>query len=423
MTTIRVRRPPQLVGHVELPGDKSISHRALILNAIAEGTATVRNLSGGADVVSTAACLRALGVEIEGDEVRGVGLDGLRAAADPLDCGNSGTTMRLLAGLLAPQPFESRLTGDESLRGRPMDRVVEPLRRMGAAADAPPLVVGGRRPLRGIAYRMPVASAQVKSAVLLAGLYASGRTAVIEPAPTRNHTELMLAAMGAPIGVQGIAITIDRAERLKPIDVDVPGDLSAAAFWLVAGALHPHADLTLEAVGVNPTRTALLRVLEESLGARVEVRNRRLAGPEPVADLAVATGTRGGPLKTGRALAAQLIDELPVLAVAAALLPGEHEIRGAGELRVKESDRIGALAAGLAAMGADVEELSDGLRIRGPRPLEGARVESRGDHRIAMAFAVAGMLADGVTEIADAGSAAVSDPGFWEQAARFGAVK
>lgn len=419
---MKVRRPRRLEGDVVLPGDKSISHRALILNAVADGTARVTNLSPGADVGSTAACLRALGVRIEGDEVRGVGLQGLRPAAAPLDCGNSGTTMRLLAGLLAAQPFETELTGDASLSSRPMDRVVVPLRRMGAVADWPPLRVGGRPGLRGIAYQLPVASAQVKSALLLAALYAQGQTAITELAPTRNHTELMLAAMGVPISTGVLAITIDRAERLKPIDVEVPGDISAAAFWLVLAALRPGAVLSFPGVGVNPSRTALLRLLQGAFGLQVTVTNRRLAGAEPAADLQAAAGTTFKPFRVAGTDAAELIDELPVLAVAATQVPGTSEIRGAGELRVKESDRISALAAGLQAMGAEVEELDDGLRVTGPRPLGGAHVDSRGDHRIAMAFAVAGMLADGVTEIAGAESVAISDPGFWEQVDRFGAL-
>jgi 3-phosphoshikimate 1-carboxyvinyltransferase len=407
---------------VELPGDKSISHRALILNAVADGTARLGNLSPGADVASTAACLRALGVEVGEGSIHGVGLRGLRAAAGPLDCGNSGTTMRLLAGLLAAQPFETELTGDESLRSRPMNRVVDPLRRMGAVADWPPLRTGGRPVLRGISYRLPVASAQVKSAVLLAGLYAEGRTALEEPAPTRNHTELMLAAMGAPISTDGLAVTLEATAALKPVDVEVPGDLSAAAFWLVLAALQEGSRLSFRGVGVNPTRTALVRLLQTHFDLQVTVRNRRLAGPEPAADLEAAGRASSRPFRLGGAEAAELIDELPVLAVAATQVQGVSELRGAGELRVKESDRIAALARGLRELGAEVEELEDGLRIRGRSRLRGASVDSRGDHRIAMALAVAGMLAEGVTEIGGAASAAISDPGFWAQAERFGAL-
>ena len=424
MSAVRVRRPARIRGTVKLPGDKSISHRALILNALADGEARISGLSGGADVSATIACLRALGVEVDRERVAGVGLRGLRPPRAPLYCGNSGTTMRLLAGVLAAQPFESELTGDKSLSSRPMDRVVTPLRRLGARAAWPPLRVGGATGLRGARYEMPVASAQVKSALLLAGLFAEGVTSILEPEPTRNHTELMLAAMGAPLGVDGAAITIRRADRLKPIDVDVPRDISAASFWLVLAALHPKAAIELPGVGINPTRSGLLHVLEGMLGVGVKLANRRVVGAEPAADLKIGTVKSGGgaPLKIGGSLAATLIDELPILAVAAAVVPGVHEVRGAAELRVKESDRIAALAAGLTALGAGFEELEDGFRITGGRPLEGAQVDSRGDHRIAMAFAVAGMLADGETEIAGADSAAVSDPGFWEQVATFGAL-
>jgi len=408
-----VRRPARLEGVLELPGDKSVSHRALILNSIATGEAQVENLSPGADVVSTADCLRALGVEIEAGRVAGRGFDGLRPAAGPLDCGNSGTTMRLLAGVLAGRPFASELVGDASLSRRPMGRVVEPLRAMGAAADSgPPLRVGGAVPLRGVDYRMPVASAQVKSAVLLAGIQAEGTTRVTEPAPTRDHTERMLEAMGAPVQRNHAGITVGRATELRPLDIRVPADLSAAAFWLVAGALHPAARVTLRGVGTNPSRSAVLGVLARA-GIEVKVRNQRLEGLEPVADLEVGTSRADRPFSIGTAEAALLIDELPVLAVAATLLPGVSRITGAGELRVKESDRIAAMSAGLNAMGADVRELEDGWEIHGPHHLEGARVRSEGDHRVAMALAVAGLLAHGESTIEDADCVAISYPGFW----------
>jgi len=408
-----VRRPARLEGVLELPGDKSVSHRALILNSIATGEAQVENLSPGADVVSTADCLRALGVEIEAGRVAGRGFDGLRPAAGPLDCGNSGTTMRLLAGVLAGRPFASELVGDASLSRRPMGRVVEPLRAMGAAADSgPPLRVGGAVPLRGVDYRMPVASAQVKSAVLLAGIQAEGTTRVTEPAPTRDHTERMLEAMGAPLERNHAGITVGPATQLRPLDIRVPADLSAAAFWLVAGALHPAARVTLRGVGTNPSRSAVLGVLARA-GIEVKVRNQRLEGLEPVADLEVGTSRADRPFSIGTAEAALLIDELPVLAVAATLLPGVSRITGAGELRVKESDRIAAMSAGLNAMGADVRELEDGWEIHGPHHLEGARVRSEGDHRVAMALAVAGLLAHGETTIEDADCVAISYPGFW----------
>jgi 3-phosphoshikimate 1-carboxyvinyltransferase len=399
---------------LELPGDKSISHRALILNAVASGEARVANLSPGADVASSADCLRALGVEIEPGLVVGRGFDGLRPAAGPLDCGNSGTTMRLLAGLLAGRPFASELVGDASLSRRPMARVVEPLRAMGAAAESgPPLRVGGTVPLHGVDYWMPVASAQVKSAVLLAGIQAEGDTRVTEPATTRDHTERMLEAMGAPLGRNHTSITVGSAKELRPLDIRVPADLSAAAFWLVAAALHPAGRVTLRGVGVNPTRSALLGVLERT-GMEVKVRDQRLEGLEPVADLEVGTSEADRPFSIEAAEAALLIDELPVLAVAATLLPGVSRITGARELRVKESDRIAAMTAGLSAMGADVRELEDGWEIHGPRHLEGARVRSEGDHRVAMALAVGGLLADGETAIEEADCVAVSYPGFWD---------
>jgi 3-phosphoshikimate 1-carboxyvinyltransferase len=409
-----VRSARRLDGEVRLPGDKSISHRALMLNAVADGPARVRGLSPGADVASTAGCVRALGVEIENEQVVGRGLHGLRQAAEALDCGNSGTTMRLLAGLLAGQPFVSALVGDESLSRRPMDRVAAPLRLMGGYAETSPLRIGGAR-LHGIDYELPVASAQVKSAVLLVGLWAEGVTTVHEPAPSRDHTERMLRAMGVPVAADGLVAAISGpVEGLSPLDVEVPGDLSAAAFWLVATALHGTGTIRLPGVGLNPGRTGVLAVLER-IGARVERRRERVEGEEPVADLEVGPAGALRAFEVGGAEVAGLIDELPVLAVAAAVLPGVSRISGAGELRVKESDRVAAMAAGLSAMGADVSELPDGWEIRGPRHLEGARVQSFGDHRVAMALAIAGLLADGETEVEAAECVEISYPGFWDQ--------
>jgi 3-phosphoshikimate 1-carboxyvinyltransferase len=411
----RVPAARRLEGEVRVPGDKSISHRALLLNAVADGEARVRGLSGGADVASTAGCLRALGVAIEDDRVAGRGLDGLREPDGPLDCGNSGTTMRLLAGLLAGRPFPVTLVGDGSLSRRPMDRVAAPLRLMGARAETGPLRVGGVGPLRGVTYESPVASAQVKSAVLLAGLSAEGTTGVVEPVPTRDHTERMLAAMGVRVERVGRSVAVaGPVPALRPLDVAVPGDLSAAAFWLVASGLHGAARVRLPGVGVNPTRSALLDLLDRA-GVRVARRHERLEGAEPVADLEVGTVAAGRAFSVNGGAAAELIDELPVLAVAAAVLPGTSRITGAGELRVKESDRVAAMAAGLSRMGADVTELPDGWEIRGPRHLEGARVASAGDHRVAMALAVAGLLADGETEIEGAECVDISYPGFWDE--------
>lgn len=399
-----------------MPGDKSISHRALIFNAIAEGAAECRGLSEGADVLSSAACLRALGVDLSPARVVGVGLDGLRQAAQPLDCGNSGTTMRLLAGLLAGQRFGSVLVGDESLSRRPMGRVVAPLRLMGAFAEESPLRVGGRAPLHGIRYESPVASAQVKSALLLAGLYAKGETVVVEPAPSRDHTELMLRAMGADLESTGGSVRLRPGAPLLALSLTVPGDLSAAAFWLVAGALHGAAAVQVPAVGVNPTRAGILAVMERA-GLPVRQEAPRLEGREPVADLLVESSS-GRAFTVEASEVAALVDELPVLAVAAAILPGTTRISGADELRVKESDRIAAMAEGLVRMGADVEALADGWLIRGPRRLRGAEVRSFGDHRVAMSLAVAGLLAEGETVIEGSECVDISYPGFWADLAR-----
>jgi 3-phosphoshikimate 1-carboxyvinyltransferase len=408
-----VRPARKLEGELTLPGDKSISHRALILGAIASGRSRMRGLSGGADVQSTAACLRLLGVEIDEGSVNGVGLGGLRAAASPLDCGNSGTTMRLLAGLLSAQSFESELVGDESLSRRPMARVVEPLLHMGAKASWPPLRVGGQAPLHGIEYPMPIPSAQVKSAILLAGLFADGTTVVIEPVRTRDHTEVMLGAMGVEVHIDGLRVAIDRAESLQPLDITVPGDFSAAAFWLVAGGLVEGSDVRLLAVGMNPTRTCFAETLT-SAGFHIKRSNQRLEAQELVADLEIRHAGQRRPFKIDAELAAQMIDELPVLAVAATQAVGQSVIEGAGELRVKESDRLLAMEEGLSAMGADIVATEDGWVINGPRILEGAKVDSYGDHRIAMALAVAGLVADGKTEIEGAECVEISYPSFFD---------
>jgi 3-phosphoshikimate 1-carboxyvinyltransferase len=408
-----VRAARGLQGTVRVPGDKSISHRALMLGAIASGESAVRGLSEGADVQSTASCLRALGVDIEGGRIHGRGLRGLRAASGPLDCGNSGTTMRLLAGLLAAQEFESELMGDESLSRRPMDRVVKPLQEMGARATSSPLRVGGEPHLHGVDYAPPVPSAQVKSAVLLAGLYADGATSVIEPVRTRDHTEVMLGAMGAKVAVDGLRVTVECTERLQPLHIEVPGDFSAAAFWMVAGALVAGSDIRLLGVGVNPTRTAFADLLT-SIGARIDRANARFEGHEPVADVRVRPASSLRPLRVEHEQAAQMIDELPVLAVCATQIAGTSVISGAAELRVKESDRLYAMEEGLRAMGADITASGDGWVINGPRHLEGARVDSAGDHRVAMALAVAGLIADGRTEIDGAECVDISYPGFFD---------
>jgi 3-phosphoshikimate 1-carboxyvinyltransferase len=408
-----VRRARGLQGTVRVPGDKSISHRALILGAIASGESTVQGLSTGADVDSTASCLRALGVEIDDGKVHGRGMHGLSASEAPLECGNSGTTMRLLSGLLAAQEFESELTGDESLSRRPMDRVVKPLLEMGARAAWPPLRVGGDPHLHGIDYASPVPSAQVKSAVLLAGLYAEGTTAVVEPVRTRDHTEVMLGAMGANVTVEGLRVSVRCTDRLEPVHIQVPGDFSAAAFWIVAGGLVGGSDIRLLGVGVNPTRTAFADLLT-SIGFRVDRANARFEAAEPVADLRIRVARDLRPVQVEHHLAAQMIDELPVLAVAATQANGTSVISGASELRIKESDRIYAMEEGLRAMGADIAASEDGWVINGPRFLEGARVDSGGDHRIAMALAVAGLVADGETEIQGVECVEISYPGFFD---------
>jgi len=408
-----VRRARKLDGEIRVPGDKSISHRALILGSIASGRSRLRGLSPGADVQSTRRCMQELGAELEGATLEGGGLHGLHKASGPLDCGNSGTTMRLLAGLLAAQEFESELIGDESLSRRPMDRVVAPLREMGARASSPPLRVGGQAPLHGFSHTMTKPSAQVKSALLIAGLFADGVTSVIEPVKTRDHTELMLQAMGASVEVDGLRVQVEPASELEPLDMDIPGDLSAAAFWLVAAGLVPGSRILLEGVGVNPTRTAFIDLLL-GCGFQVKFSKSRFVGGEPVADLEVTSAVALRSIQVSGDRAAEMIDELPVLAVAATQIPGRTVISGAAELRVKESNRIEAMEEGLVAMGADVTAVEDGWVINGPRFLEGARVSAHGDHRVAMALAVAGLIADGRTEIDGAECVEISYPEFFD---------
>jgi 3-phosphoshikimate 1-carboxyvinyltransferase len=413
-----------VTGTVRLPGDKSISHRYAMLAAIAEGTSVIGRFAASRDCHSTLGCLRALGVEVgtEGDTVtiRGRGLRGLSAPAAALDAGNSGTTMRLLAGILAGQPFESVLTGDDSLVNRPMGRVLEPLRRMGAAVEArerglPPLRIRGGA-LGAIRYPLPVASAQVKSCVLLAGLYGSGTTAVEEPVPTRDHTEIALGEFGAAVRVDGNRIEVDPEPRLGGRRLVVPGDLSGAAFFLVAAALVPGSDLRLPGVGLNRRRRELLGYLERA-GMGLEVENERDEAGEARGDLRVRYSRallEGALPPIAGAGTAALIDEIPVLAVLGSQAAGGLEISDARELRVKESDRIAAVAANLAAMGARVTEKPDGLVIAGGARLRGADIATRGDHRIAMAFAVAALAARGETRIHGAECADVSFPGFWD---------
>jgi 3-phosphoshikimate 1-carboxyvinyltransferase len=423
----RALRPARrLEGEVAVPGDKSISHRALLLNALADGSARVRGLGLGADVRSTWRCLQTLGVTIEADgpdgcRVQGAGLHGLREPDDVLDAGDSGTTMRLLSGVLAGQPFLSVLTGDASLRRRPMGRVLDPLRAMGAQAWgraggtlAPLAIQGGG--LRGLDYALPVASAQLKSALLLAGLYADGPTRLHEPAASRDHTERILRAQGVPLEVDGLDLALTPPGRpLRPLDLQVPGDFSSAAYWLVAACIHPAARITVRDVGMNPGRTGLLEVLAE-MGARITVHDEREAGGEPLANLTAESSELRG-VRIGGSLIPRLLDEVPILAVAMAVARGPSRIDDAGELRVKESDRLHAVAAELARLGVAVEELPEGLTFAGGSRLRGETVHSHDDHRLAMALAVASLVADGETTVAAADSVAISYPTFWQQLA------
>ena len=426
-----LRAGGSLSGRVTVPGDKSISHRSLLFGAIAEGITTIEGLLPAEDPISTAACLRAMGVTISpieaGDIVRveGVGLDGLQEPNQVLNCGNSGTTMRLMLGLLAGRDGRHFvLDGDASLRNRPMRRVGQPLESMGAdvrgrdGGNKAPLAVQGRR-LKGTVIGTPVASAQVKSALLLAALTAESPTTVIEPAQSRDHSERMLKAFGADLTVGGEMsrhISVRPGAVLHGQDVVVPGDISSAAFWLVAGALVPNADLTIENVGLNPTRTGILEVLEQ-MGARIEVLNPRDVAGEPVGDLRVTHGPLK-PFQFGEEIMPRLVDEVPILSVAACFCDGESRISGASELRVKETDRLAVMARQLKAMGADIEEHEDGITIRGGRQLRGAGLDSETDHRVAMSLAVAALLATGDSTLERSEAAAVSYPTFWDELER-----
>ena len=410
----------QLTGHVAVPGDKSISHRAVLLGAIGEGETVVRGFGRSADTEATVAAVRALGVtvdEVAEDELRvhGVGLRGLRGGT--VDCANAGTLMRLLAGIAAGQPGRFELTGDESLRSRPMERIAEPLRQMGAdvvTADGhAPLVIDGSSSLHGLTYELPVASAQVKSAVLLAGVNASGQTTVVEPAPTRDHTELMLESAGVHVRRGPTSITVRPAASLRLGEVDVPGDFSSAAPLLAAAALVPGSDITIHDVGLNPRRTGLLDVLER-MGAHLAVFNRRRAGGEQVGDVQIQYSELGA-VEVGADEVPRLVDELPLVALLASHARGKSVVRGAAELRVKESDRIEAVSDGLRACGAHLRSRPDGWTITGvPARLRGGRVDARGDHRIAMLGAVAGLASRDGVELRGAETVAISFPGFFE---------
>jgi len=422
-----ISRPASLGGALSVPGDKSISHRSLILNAIARGDALVQGLSGGDDVISTMRCLQAMGVSIEpagaagSYTVKGHGAQ-LTEPTDILDAGNSGTSMRLLSGILASQSFVSVITGDSSLRSRPMQRIVDPLKQMGAKImgrqndSLAPLVVRGGG-LKGIEYDLPMASAQVKSAIMLAALSATGDTVIHQPALSRDHTERMVTAMGGKVEENGLDLVIHPAD-LNAVDITVPGDISSAAFWMVAGLCHPNARILVRGVGLNPSRTGIVDVLQEmGAGDSLQLLDQRTEGGEPVADILV-TSTELHGVEIGGDLIPRLLDEVPILAVAACFATGDTVIRDAAELKVKESDRIATTVSELTRLGASIEATDDGMVIHGkgsgPDVLKGADCESHDDHRLAMAMAVAGLLADGETTVHGAADASVSYPEFWQ---------
>ena len=429
--TIHVRGgTAPLLGTCRVPGDKSISHRGLLLGALGDGPSRLRGFLNGRDCHATLQVIRDLGVRVElasHDDVliHGVGLRGLQEPARALDCVNSGTTMRLVAGLLAGQPFSSFLVGTEQLQGRPMARVVEPLRKMGAVIvgrdggrRAPLGIRGGE--LKAIAFEMPVPSAQVKSAILLAGLFAEGTTVVVEPGPTRDHTERMLAAMGAPVQSSRAEVRVcTPSSPLRPFDITVPGDPSSAAFLLVAAVCRASSRIALEGIGTNPTRHGLVEALL-SMGARIAIRNTGTEGAEPVADLCVEASPLAAAVHRGDRIV-KMIDEIPVLAVAATQAKGTTVIADAAELRVKETDRIATTVGELTKMGARIEATPDGMVVHGPCALRGADVESHGDHRLAMALTVAGLLATGETRVHGAEVTSDSFPGFEDTLTRLGA--
>lgn len=416
-----------LKGEVRVPGDKSISHRSIMLGALAQGTSRVSGFLEGEDALATLAAFRAMGVGIEDPAngevlVHGVGLHGLKAPAAPLDLGNAGTGMRLICGLLAGQAFDTQLTGDASLQSRPMGRVIDPLTDMGAviassAGGRPPLAISGGHQLRGIHYDLPMASAQVKSCVLLAGMYAAGRTTVIEPAPTRDHTERMLRGFGYDVRSDNGTVTLEGGGSLQACDIDVPADISSAAFFLVAASIAPDSDIVLTHVGINPTRIGVITILQ-LMGADITMQNEREVGGEPVADLHV----RYAPLKGIEIPLEQVplaIDEFPALFIAAACAEGRTVLRGAQELRVKESDRIAAMAEGLDTLGVRNEVLDDGMIIDGG-PIKGGEIRTYHDHRIAMSFAVAALRAEHEITVLDCDHVATSFPGFDAMAHRLG---
>lgn len=417
---MEITKQTGLRGVVHVPGDKSISHRAVMFSALARGTTSVTHFLEGADCLSTISCFQKMGIEIEKQDdkvlIHGKGLRGLNSPREILDAGNSGTTTRLIAGILAGQKFISELDGDASLRSRPMKRVMDPLNAMGADIrcrgenNCLPLRIAGR-PLTAIHYTSPVASAQVKSCVLLAGMYADGVTSVTEPFLSRNHTEIMLRSFGADIRSEGTTVSIRPEPDLLAQDITVPGDISSAAFFIAAGLLTPGSEILLKNVGINPTRAGILKVCQD-MGADITLLNADYSG-EPAADILVRTSSLKGTVIQGADIPT-LIDELPVIAVMAAFAGGTTVIRDAAELRVKESDRIAVMTDNLRRMGADVEETEDGMIIHGGRPLHGAVIDPRLDHRVAMSFAVAGTVCEGTMDILDGDCVRISYPDFYK---------
>ena len=418
---MRIEPVPALVGHLAVPGDKSISHRAVLIAALCEGETRIAGFGRSADTEATIAAVRGLGVEVVDDEVdvlrlRGVGLEGLRPPDAPIDCGNAGTLMRLLTGVLAGQQGRYELIGDASLSTRPMERVAEPLRRMGARVETidghAPVVVEGAA-LNAIDYELPIPSAQVKSAVLLAGVYADGPTTVVEPIPTRDHTERLLERAGAPVTRRPTSVTVEPAGELRLPELEIPGDISSAAPFLVAAAIVPGSSVTVHGVGLNPRRIGLLDVLER-MGARIAIYNRRPIGGEPAGDVEVRTSDLVG-ATVGAAEVPALVDELPLLAVAACHARGDTVVRGATELKVKESDRLEAIVEELRRIGGHVRATDDGFRVRGvPARLRGGVVDTRGDHRLALLGAVAGVASREGVELRGPEAVDASFPGFYE---------
>lgn len=410
-----------LSGELTVPGDKSISHRSVMLGSLAKGTTAVRGFLQGADCLSSIACFRKMGVEIANDgdlvTIKGLGLHGLKAPTDTLDVGNSGTTTRLMSGILAAQNFTCRVNGDASIQKRPMKRIMLPLSMMGAdikselGNDCAPLIITGSN-LHGIAYDSPVASAQVKSAILFAGLYADGITSVTEPAVSRNHTELMFESFGVDIKTEGRTATVSPATELYAQEIEVPGDISSAAYFIAAGLITPNACVTIKNVGVNPTRDGILRVCE-MMGANVKLEAKGGGVGEPIADVTVSTTTLHG-CEIGGDIIPTLIDEIPIIAIMAATAEGDTIIKDAAELKVKESNRIDVMVSNLSAMGVDIEATDDGMIIHGGKPLHGATIDSKLDHRIAMSFAVASLIADGETEILGSECVDISYPTFYQ---------